>query len=374
MMPRNIPPSFPLLILMGAVSSPLLGCDAPPPEQAAVRRGIKHATAVAAQSRFERALAGTVRPVDSAPLSFGVGGTLQVLNVDVGDKVKEGDVLAKLDDRPFNLNVRAAKASAEKARASAKEARTSLDSFTEMYNSRAVSERQYDQQVAREASARSDLQLARAQVDLSQRDQEQAVLVAPFAGIITERNVDNFEEVAPSQQIVMLQGETGLEVALQVPESVVSQIQVGRTATVEFSSVLPTRLNAEVNTVAASAGSTGTFEVTVLLEAAPAEVRAGMNATVFLDLSVGDGAAEGVDSSAVEIPFRAVFAVEDSPDTHAVWVYDAAAEIVQLRTVTTGEIRGEMIVVTSGLTAGEVVASAGTSFLSNGMSVTLWEG
>lgn len=379
----------PLGLLLSLTLATAGGCREPEQAPPRPQRAIKHATALAASSTVERTVGGTVRPVDSSPLSFGVGGTLQKLNVDVGDSVEEGQIIAALDQQPFDLNVRAAKASAEKARAGAKEARTSLDSFTEMYQSRAVSERQYDQQVAREASARSDLSLARAQVGLTQRDLEQSVLKAPFTGVITQRSVDNFEEVGPGQQIVVLQGAEGLEVVSQVPASVVSQLQVGQRAAVEFSTIIGKRFDAELSTVAASAGTGGTFEVTALLREASKEIRSGMSATVLFDLTATAGAPTPADSpsaapsadaagsedaaSAVEIPFGAIFAPEDDPDAAAVWVFDAEESVVRLRAVTTGEIRGETILVTSGLVAGEVVAAAGTSFLSNGQSVTLWE-
>jgi multidrug efflux pump subunit AcrA (membrane-fusion protein) len=66
--------------------------------------------------------------------------------------------------------------------------------------------------------------------------------------------------------------------------------------------------------------------------------------------------------------------MEQDPDASAVYVYDKETSTVQLRAVKTGELRGDAVIIESGLTADEIVATAGTSFLSNGMSVTLWEG
>ena len=66
--------------------------------------------------------------------------------------------------------------------------------------------------------------------------------------------------------------------------------------------------------------------------------------------------------------------MEDDPDASAVFVYDKESSTVQLRAIKTGDMRGDSVIVESGLTADEIVATAGTSFLSNGMSVTLWEG
>ncbi|MGB1698981.1 MAG: efflux RND transporter periplasmic adaptor subunit [Nannocystaceae bacterium] len=360
--------------ILSICAAGLSGCQEPPTISAPAPRAIKYGKVQPAESAVERSLGGTVRAVASAPLSFGVGGTLQELNVDVGDTVTEGQVLARLDDRPFKLNVRAASANVEKAKAAAKEARTSLDSFTEMYKSSAVSTRQYDQQVAREASARSEYQLARAQVELSKRDRSQAVLEAPFAGSIVQRDVDNFEEVRAGQLIVQLQGEAGLEVVLQVPESIVGQLQIGQRARVTFPSDASAPIEAELSSVAARSDSGGTFEVTALLNAPGSDVRAGMTANVLLDLTASQAAPAEDAAPALKVPFSAVFAMEDDPDASAVFVYDKESSTVQLRAIKTGDMRGDSVIVESGLTADEIVATAGTSFLSNGMSVTLWEG
>jgi RND family efflux transporter MFP subunit len=307
-------------------------------------------------------------------LSFGVGGTLQELNVDVGDSVTQGQTLARLDDRPFQLNVRAASANVEKAKAEAKEARTSLDSFSEMYKSKAVSTRQYDQQVAREASARSEYRLARTQVDLSKRDRTRSTLVAPFDGSIVQRDVDNFEEVRAGQLIVQLQGRAGLEVVLQVPESIVAQLQIGQRARVVFASEVSDPVEAEVTSVAARSNAGGTFEVTALLSGPGATVRAGMTAKVLLDLSASQASSDTDAPPGLEVPFSAVFAMEDDPNASAVYVYDKESSTVQLRAIKPGKFRGDTVIIESGLTADEIVATAGTSFLANGMSVTLWEG
>lgn len=372
---RRLPSSLSLATLLAFAAPGILGCDDPPSVEVPGPRAIKYAKVEPAANAVERSLGGTVRAVASAPLSFGVGGTLQELNVDVGDTVTQGQTLAKLDDRPFQLNVRASAANAEKAKATAKEARTSLDSFSEMYKSKAVSTRQYDQQVAREASARSEYQLARAQVELSKRDRTQSTLIAPFDGSIVQRDVDNFEEVRAGQLVVQLQGQSGLEMVLQVPESIVAQLQIGQRARVVFASDVSEPVDAEVSSVAARANAGGTFEVTALLKAPGPEVRAGMSANLLLDLSASPQAdAAAPPATSLQVPFSAVFAMEQDPEASAVYVYDKESSSVNLRAVKTGELRGDAVIIESGLTADEIVATAGTSFLSNGMSVTLWEG
>lgn len=373
---RRLPSSLSLATLLAFAAPGILGCDDPPSVEVPGPRAIKYAKVEPAANAVERSLGGTVRAVASAPLSFGVGGTLQELNVDVGDTVTQGQTLAKLDDRPFQLNVRASAANAEKAKATAKEARTSLDSFSEMYKSNAVSTRQYDQQVAREASARSEYQLARAQVELSKRDRTQSTLIAPFDGSIVQRDVDNFEEVRAGQLVVQLQGQSGLEMVLQVPESIVAQLQIGQRARVVFASDVSEPVDAEVSSVAARANAGGTFEVTALLKAPGPEVRAGMSANLLLDLSASPQADADAapPATSLQVPFSAVFAMEQDPEASAVYVYDKESSSVNLRAVKTGELRGDAVIIESGLTADEIVATAGTSFLSNGMSVTLWEG
>ncbi len=62
-----------------------------------------------------RKFPGTIEPVDSSQLSFEVDGIVQAVLVDVGDKFNKGDVLAHLDNKPFQLGVESAKAALSRA-------------------------------------------------------------------------------------------------------------------------------------------------------------------------------------------------------------------------------------------------------------------
>jgi multidrug efflux pump subunit AcrA (membrane-fusion protein) len=80
-------------------------------------RSVKTITVADIASDQQRKFPGTVEPVESSILSFEVSGIIQAIHVDAGDRFKKGEVLAFLDNKPFQINVESARAALSRASA-----------------------------------------------------------------------------------------------------------------------------------------------------------------------------------------------------------------------------------------------------------------
>ena len=127
------------------------------------------------------------------------------------------------------------------------------------------------------------------------------------------------------------------------------------------------RFAAVVSDVGTRAGAGNSFPVRAELVDAPAGLRPGMTAEVHFKLPREAGALTGFEG--LLIPMAAALAEAD--DRFSVFVYDPGTSTVSKRSVRTGGVRDNSVAVLEGLEEGEVVATAGVAFLSDGQSVTL---
>lgn len=186
---------------------------------------------------------GVVIPHDSVDLSSKFEGRLDSLEVDVGDRVRKGDVLARLDVRPLEQDLAAAKATLQGARAEAQAAGLALAEAREkksryftprslelgVYSQEELATVRYQESTAlarlEAARARSREQQARV-VELEQNVGE-AVLVAPFDGVVATRPVSPGARIAAGQPIVRVLGTSGRKIRFAVPEDQARQLEPG---------------------------------------------------------------------------------------------------------------------------------------------------
>jgi RND family efflux transporter MFP subunit len=346
----------------------LVACSEQPPPPVETIRTIRAMTVTEPASGRMRRFSGVVEAADTARISFEVSGTTQTVKVEVGEKVKKGQVLATLDDRTFKLDVTAAQAEVGRAQVELQDARSDLQRLRRIREKDpgAVSQRTIDQAEARYGSARNNLSFHTSRLNLAKRDLERTVLYAPFDGAIARRLVDPFEQVALGQQVFDLHMEEVMEAAISVPESEIEYVYLGLPAEIRFPAI-PGEIHrgtvAEISRVAETANA---FPVKVAIEAVNPRIRPGVTAEVNLLLAATQG------DSAFLIPIEAL-AAGGSESQGYVFVFDAETSTVKKTAIETGTLRSNNIVVSKGLQAGDIIAAAGVSFLRDGQKVRVQE-
>ncbi len=409
-------------LCVGLLVAPIwVGCgrsyDAPEPIRPV--RAIKVGDLKALEGRE---FPGQAKAKTEVDLSFRVSGTLIALPVDVGSKVKAGDVIASLDPRDFQAALDAAQGnrSREQANLMAMERGARPEEIEQLKAAVAEAEATYQQAVAEHArnaqllpqgaASQSDFdmslarrdrtsaQLKKAKEDLNigmkgarpedleakraeinaldaavanaKNQLEYATLKAPFDGDVAARYVDNHQTVQAKQPIVRLLDVSKIEVVIQAPESLISLIPRVKKVVCRFDAFPDREFIGRITKIGSEASKdTRTYPVTVEVDQPKdARILPGMAATVRR-LPDEDAQSEGAEP-AILVPPAALFA-ETAGQRTFVWVVDESSGKVARREVKTGTLTPTGIAVVEGLRPGEWIVTAGVHSLEDGRQVRI---
>jgi RND family efflux transporter MFP subunit len=322
-------------------------------------------------SRFEAAetrnLPGVLRPVQEAPLSFEVAGRIETLSVEIGDSFEAGEVLATLDRRSYELALEERKGQLAEARAQLSEAQEDFERQKQLYEEGWVSKSAFDRAKSQLETARSRVDTAQARVDIAQEDLQDTRLTAPYAGTVGERHAEPSQRVNAGQTVLEIQGRDGrLEAVVSAPETIVDRLDPGSTHTVHLPAQPDLALTGEIADIATEAATRNAYTVTLHLTDAPETLRSGMTAEV--DFSLRSLRGDTAEGPLMAIPATAFLA--GSGNTKVAFVVDPDANVLHRREIQVVDITDGTALVSAGLDPGEIVATKGLAFLSDGQRVS----
>jgi RND family efflux transporter MFP subunit len=354
------------LLLPLVLPAILAACGEAPPPAVETVRAIRTITVAEPASGNLRRFSGVVEAASTSGLSFEVPGNVQEVAVEVGERVAQGQLLARLDTSDFQLNLEAAQANSRRAEVELQDARRELERLQRVADRDRgfVSEQMLDQARAAYDAARQSLSYTNTRLNLARRDLDRTQLQAPFDGVVTERNVDPFQEIDRGQRLFVLQAEGAMEAVISVPESEIKRVYLGLRGEIRLPALQGRQFSGLVTEISESAGSANAFPVKLTIQAEGERIRPGLTAEVSLLLGGDDGAA------AYLVPLSALVPRGEATDSQ-VFVFDRATSKVVKTPITHGGISGDNLVVEQGLQAGDILAVAGVSFLRDGQPVRL---
>ena len=348
-----------------ALAGVLAGCDEAPPDEVERVRAIKPYYVVEPAGGDLRRYSGSVIAANTSALSFAVSGTVQTVEVTKGERVLEGQVLATLDTKPFQLDVSAARSEVAAVKAEADQASLELERKRQLFDRGWVAKAALDQAVAAFEATKSQLNLARSRLGLAERDLANAGLLAPFDGVIALRDVDPFVEIKKGEAIFQIDSEGSLEIDLSIPDSVIGRLSIGTPVTIDAGALEGCGCNGRITEIGSSADSANAVAVTAAILEAPSGLLPGMAVEASLFLSDDGG------SGGFLVPLVAIAPGDDNARGY-VFKYDSASGRVRKTAIQSeGNISENLIGVTQGVAAGDIVAAAGVSFLRDGQAVRL---
>ena len=334
-------------VLLAGCGGDSSGPDAPPQQDAApVRTSPVETVTIPREIRA----VGILAPRDEIRLSFKAGGVLDRVDVDVGDRVREGQVLAVLKRVEVDAAVSQAAEAADKARRDLERAR-------QLRLDEVATEEQVQDLTTAYSVARSNLQAA-------QFNARFARIEAPADGIVLQR-LAKADELVQGGQPVLVIGSTGAGwvVRAALVDRDVVRANIDDDAIVTFDAFPGREFAGRVARIASSADpQTGTFEVEVEIANGDARFARGLVAKVALELAAVEG-----DTERTVVPLTAV--VEANGASATIYVHDATAGVARRRQVAVGAIVGERVIVISGLEPGEQVITDGAAWLTDGRAV-----
>jgi len=356
--------------LVFALATSLLSCGKKEEKKVEIEvvRPVKLMTVVSGKEALDRSLPGTVRASQRLELAFQVEGTLIQLRAQEGQSVKKGDLLARLDPRDFEVAVRDAESQVERAQALLRLATVEHDRLERVKKADpgAVAESHIDRALERKATAHADLRSSEAALDTAKLRLSYTYLKAPFSGIVSNRFVNNFQEVRAKQIVLALDDLSLVEVFVELPESLMAPVRTPGAYLVyaEFAPAPGKRYPLTLKEYSLRGDPrTLTYQVTFQMPQPKERVKIlpGMTANVVAEPKKGA-------VLPIVVPAVAVFSHE-SGGPH-VWVVKPEAMTVHLRKVKTGDLLGtDGIEIVEGLERGETIAVSAVSLLREGMKV-----
>lgn len=313
------------------------------------------------------ALSGSVRARTLADVAFRVGGKVVARPVEVGDEVRAGQELARLDPQDLQLQLQAAESAVQAAEADASRARADLARYQSLgAKSPAYMASELDRRAA--ASRMADARLAQAarQYALAQDQAAYGTLLADADGVVTALPIQVGQVVAAGQTVATLAHAAGVEVSVDVPENRLADVRAAQLVAITLWSAPGKVLHGRVREIGALADpASRTFSVKItVLDAPPGLLALGMTATVRLAAPPG-----------AVVALLPASALTDRGGQPAVWVLDEAKGRAESRPVTVAGYREDgQVAVSAGLRAGEQVVTAGAALLDPAIPVVAWAG
>ena len=295
---------------------------------------------------------GVLAPRDEVRLSFKLGGVVDSIAVEAGDRVHGGQILAVLKRAEVDASVLQAREGLEKARRDLERAR-------KLRADEVATEEQVEDLTTAYKVAESNLRAALFNARF-------ASIEAPSDGVVLQRLAEPNELVQGGQPVLVLGAtEQGWVVRASLADRDAVRIVVGDTGTVSFDAFPGRSFAGRVSRIASSADpQTGTFEVEIDVDPGRARFVRGLVAKVELSLAGRDS-----DTAQVAIPITAL--VEADGPRARVFVLDTGRGVARRKDVTVGDIIGEKVVVLAGLRAGEEIITDGAAWLTDGRSVSI---
>lgn len=341
----------------------LVACTRPAPVEMPVR-SVKVMTVGMQSMQSGLEFAGEVRARVESRLGFRVGGKLTQRPVELGQHVKAGQVLARLDPQDYQLAADAARAQLAAAVGNRDLAAADFKRFKELKDQNFISGAELERRETVLKAAQAQFEQARAQLAGQGNQVDYATLLADVSGVVTAIEAEPGQVVAAGTPVVRIAQDGPRDVVFAVPEDKVAAIRPGSIVDVR---VWPANaaLQGVVREVAASADPvTRTFVVKVALDGKAA-------LTLGATVSVLPQALQRGAGQVIKLPTSAL---RQEGQSSAVWVLDPASMTVKLQAVQIATTDGNEVVLASGLQPGMQVVSAGVHVLTPGQKVAIYRG
>lgn len=300
---------------------------------------------------------GIVSSKEESDIGFKMGGEITKMNVEDGQVIKKGDLIAEVDNHDYIVQYDAAKASFLNSKSQIKR-------YEKLYAKEAISQQDYE--IAQTNYAHSKATFKNAEKLLSDTK-----LFAPFNGIIEKRYVNQYQRVMPSEPVVRLINPDVLEIDFTLPIKSLKIIE-NKTTTykIVFDNYPEFSFNAKIFKVVNSSPDGSGIPVTLVLDDSTFnykdfDIKSGFSCNITASVT------DSSKNENISIPMSSVY-YDNSTKNTIVWKYNAETKSVTAQKVVLGELHGNNhVFIPNGLKQGDVIVSAGVHQITDGQKVKL---
>jgi membrane fusion protein, multidrug efflux system len=352
---------LPATIAMALVCPAMLTACQPEAETAAPEaRPVRTITAERREAGVPITLTGRIEAEDEVALAFRISGRIIENEVKLGDRVKSGQMVARLESQNERNALRSAQANLAAAQGQLTQARNHFERQDTLLKQGWTTRAIHDEAKQGMQTAQSQVDAAEAQLKIAHDLVSFTELRADAPGILTELGPGVGEVVQAGQMIVRLARKEGRDAVFDVPAQLIRSAPSNPEVTVNLANDPSVTAQGRVREVAPQANPvTRTFEVKVGLTDPPPAMLLGatVNGRIVTDAV-----------PVIEIPATAMTKFNQQP---AVWIVDPASRAVSIRNVDVLRYGPAMVGLSGGLDDGEIVVTAGVQALHPGQKVRL---
>lgn len=333
----------------------LAGCQVEAPSSPPPARPISTAAVEPVASADSVTLTGSIAAQVESNLSFRTSGQIVERSVDIGDRVSEGQILARIDPKVQQADVESARAASASASADVEQATSAFQRSQSLFERGYITRREFD--VADQALkvAEANAVSAAARLQSAEESLSFTNLTAEADGIVTARELDTGEVAQAAATVFTVALDGPRDAVFDIYESLLLGGNEPPQVTVALAADPAVTATGRIRQVSPTVDQrSGTVRVKVGLEAAPEAMTLGAAVVGTTELPSFGG---------VVIPAGALTSLNGSA---AVWVLDPASGEVQPRPVTVSSYQASTLTVSSGLNAGDRVVVEGTKLLRPG--------
>jgi membrane fusion protein, multidrug efflux system len=299
-------------------------------------------------------------------MSFRIPGKLIERKVRIGDTVKKGEIVARLDPIDAQKQLASAQAALAAAEHRLVFARQQLDRDSTQAAQNLIAANQLEQTQDAFSAALSGREQAAAQLVVARNNLRYNSLIADHDGVITSESADTGQVVTAGQAVYGLAWSGATDVTLDAAASELGRISIGQAASVVFESLQSRRFEARVREITPAADPVSrTYRVKLTLAEPGQLVRLGMTGEATLTPAIPAAGESGGGAQTFTVPATAIFHEGSNP---AVWLIGANSTL-ELRPVTVRSYSDHSTVITSGLRDGDMVVLAGVHAVYSGERV-----
>ncbi|PKG52699.1 MULTISPECIES: efflux RND transporter periplasmic adaptor subunit [Olleya] len=306
-------------------------------------------------------VSGKIQATNSADLSTRMMGYVNKVHVNVGDKVRKGQLLVSINNSDLQAKRAQVNAGITEANAALSNAQKDYNRFKNLFADNSASQKEMDDMTANYEMAKARVEGANQMKNEINAQFAYSNITAPFSGTVTSKNVEAGNMANPGVSLISIETPGNFEVMAMVPETEISAIKKGATVAVLVKSINKT-IKGKVKEVSTSAKNTGgQYLVKIDLDKTEANILSGMFTTVQFPVE------RKATSSMVLIPNEAIVTNGQLSGVYTV----SQSNTALLRWLRLGRTFGDQVEVLSGLNADEAYIVSAEGKLFNGAKITI---
>jgi len=349
-------------------------CKEPP----AYQQPLTPVTAVTVESRATGTTvrySATVKPNVEVGLAFKVAGYVddilktrddqgRLRDVQEGDRVERGAALASIRQSDYQQRVSQITSGVAEAQAVHENARLDYERAMRLFEKHSLTKPELDAAKGRVDATGARVEGARAGLREAEIVLGDVVLRAPMSGVLLKRMVERGSLVAPGTPAFIIADTTSVKAAFGVPDVVVRQLTLGRPQRLTFEALKDDAFDGRITSIAPAPDPVSrVYQIEITLPNLQRKLEVGFIATLLL--------ADQPGRMVATVPLEAIVKPATGSGAYAVFVLDEqkGQQVARLRPVKLGEVLGNAITVTDGLTIGQRVIVRGAALLVDGQRV-----